>query len=127
MIGINSIVLIETEFSELLPGLADGRWDMTTGLFVTSERQKLVDFSQAIWALQDGLVTPSTNPLAIDGYASIARLGARLGVVKDQVQHETALRLGVSAQQITIFRTYGDAMVALMNSTIDAFASVAMA
>ncbi|WP_245457280.1 transporter substrate-binding domain-containing protein, partial [Mesorhizobium sp. M1A.F.Ca.IN.022.04.1.1] len=36
---------VETEFAELLPGLADGRWDMTTGLFISEERSKLVDFS----------------------------------------------------------------------------------
>lgn len=29
---------IETEFAALLPGLAEGRWRMTTGLFATEAR-----------------------------------------------------------------------------------------
>ncbi|TIO72004.1 MAG: transporter substrate-binding domain-containing protein, partial [Mesorhizobium sp.] len=47
---------VETDFAELLPGLADGRWDMTTGLFISEERSKLVDFSRPIWSLPDGLM-----------------------------------------------------------------------
>ncbi|MBV8661504.1 MAG: transporter substrate-binding domain-containing protein, partial [Hyphomicrobiales bacterium] len=42
-VGVGSPAMVETEFAELLPGLADGRWDMTTGLFVTSERQRSAD------------------------------------------------------------------------------------
>jgi polar amino acid transport system substrate-binding protein len=126
-VGVGSITFIETEFAELIPGLSDGQWDMTTGLFITPERQRLVDFSQPIWALPDGLIVPSANPLKIDGYVSIARACARLGVVKDQVQHRTALDLGISERKIEIFRTYGEATEAVLSNEIDAFASVAMA
>jgi polar amino acid transport system substrate-binding protein len=72
-IGIKSLTLVETKFAELLSGLTDGRWDMTTGLFITDERQKMADFSLPIWTLPDGLVVRSDNPHSIDGYASIAR------------------------------------------------------
>jgi polar amino acid transport system substrate-binding protein len=126
-LGVGAISFVETEFADLIPGLSDGRWDMTTGLFITPERRRLVDFSQPIWALPDGLIVSSTNPLKVDGYASIARTGARLGVVKDQVQHRTALDLGVSAQKIEIFDTYGEAIESVLTGTIDAFASVAKA
>lgn len=44
-IGIASVEMRLTSFSELLPGLADGRWTITTPLFVTPERQRIVDFS----------------------------------------------------------------------------------
>ena len=37
-IGADAFDPIETEFAELLPGLLDGCWHMTTGLFVTEER-----------------------------------------------------------------------------------------
>src|SRR5262249_51257303 len=40
-IGADAFELIETRFAELLPGLIDGRWNMTTGLFVTEERRRL--------------------------------------------------------------------------------------
>ena len=127
-VGAGSFALVETEFAELLPGLADGRWEMTTGLFITSERRGLVDFSAPIWALSDGLLVRSDSRRGVDGYLSIARDAAlRLGVVRDQVQHETALRLGVRADQIEVFDAYADAAQAVAAGAVEAFASVAMA
>ncbi len=105
-IGVETIVFLETEFPELLPGLANGRWDMTTGLFVTDERRRLADFSRPIWALPDGLLVRSDNPHEIVGYGTFARARPlRLAVVRDQVQHRTALRLGVGQDQIHLFET----------------------
>ena len=69
---------VETEFAELLPGLVDGRWDMTTGLFVSEERRMLVDFTRPIWMLADGLLVAKGNPRAFDGYRSVAEDQAAL-------------------------------------------------
>ncbi len=127
-IGIVSFMPAETEFAELLPGLEDGRWDMTTGLFITDERRRTVNFSRSIWALPDGLLVRSGSSHNISGYASIARESAlRLGVVKDQVQHQTALHLEVPNERIHVFSTYAEAAAAVMAQTIDVYASVAMA
>lgn len=61
-LGIAEFDLVGTEFSELLPGLADGRWRMTTGLFGTRERRAFAQFSRPIWALSDGLlIRPGTR------------------------------------------------------------------
>ncbi len=126
--GDRGFVPVETEFAELLPGLADGRWDMTTALFITDERRRVADFSRPIWALPDGLLVPAGNPRGIAGYSTVAqKAGLRLGVVRDQVQHSTALRLGVSKGHIRAFDTYVEAAAAVAAGTIDAYASVAMA
>ncbi len=71
------IGFIETEFAELLPGLNKDRWDVTTGLFVTSERKRIAVFTRPIWMLADGLLVTRGNPLQMSGYQSIAKLGAR--------------------------------------------------
>ena len=55
---------IETEFAELIPGLGEGRWDMTTGLFISEERRKLVDFTRPIWSLPDGLMVAKATPFS---------------------------------------------------------------
>ncbi|MEM9498986.1 MAG: transporter substrate-binding domain-containing protein, partial [Pseudomonadota bacterium] len=52
-IGIAGFEPVETEFAELLPGVRDGKWRMTTGLFGTDERRKNALFSRPIWALPD--------------------------------------------------------------------------
>lgn len=35
-LGMTDIRFVEATLAELLPGLAEGRWQMTTGLFVTN-------------------------------------------------------------------------------------------
>lgn len=47
---------VETAFAELLDGLADRRWDMTPGMFITEERTRRAAFTRPIWALRDGLL-----------------------------------------------------------------------
>ena len=99
---------IETEFAELLPGLVDGRWDTTTGLFISEERSKLVDFTRPIWSLPDGLMVAKGNPLELNGYRSVAQHpSAVLAVISDQIQHQTALRNGVPPRRIRIIRHAG--------------------
>jgi polar amino acid transport system substrate-binding protein len=119
---------VEAEFAQLLSGLIDARWMMTTGLFVTDERRARVDFSRPIWALHDGLLVRATNPREIAGYGSLARdRSAILGVIVEQVQHATALRLGVPADRIRLFRTQDEAAGAVASGQVDAYASVAAA
>ena len=127
-IGAMAFDPVETEFAELLPGLVDGRWHITTGLFITDERRRLVAFSRPIWALPDGLLVRAGNPHGVAGYASIAKAeGLRLGVVTGQVQHETALLLDVPAERIRTFDTYAPAAASVAAGTIDGYASVAIA
>jgi len=125
---LGELELIETEFAELLPGVANGRWRMTTGLFATREREKLVSFSKPIWALPDGLLVPAGNPLGLSGYRSIASINtATLAVIRDQVQHASAIELGVPTDRLKIFETYTEAANAVLNGTVNAYASVARA
>jgi polar amino acid transport system substrate-binding protein len=127
-VGAGPFIPVETEFAQLLPGLADGRWQMTTGLCATEARREIAAFSRPIWALSDGLLVRADNPHGIEGYSSLARTpGPNLGVVKEQVQHRTAIRLGIPAQSILTFDAYEEAAVALAAGAIDAFASVEMA
>jgi len=128
MLGLRDFTAIGTEFAELLPGLVDGRWTMTTGLFVSDERKQIVDFTRPIWSLQDGLLVIQGNPCGFDGYQSIAKdPTALIGVITDQVQHLTALRNGVSANQIRLYATQADAARAVADGMVHAYASVAMA
>lgn len=127
-LGIDDFEPVETEFSELLPGLEGGRWRMTTGLFATDERRALASFSLPIWALPDGLLVQDGNPLAISGYRSVTEQpGCILAVIRDQFQHQTALALGVPAERIMIFETYAEAANAVRTGRANAYASVGRA
>lgn len=127
-LGIERFEPVEAEFAELLPGLAAGRWQMTTGLFGTEERRMLAGFSRPIWALPDGLLVRSGNPLQLSGYTSVARTNAaRLAIIRDQFQHRSAMEFGVSDQRIEIFETYSEAARAVRDGRVGAYASVARA
>lgn len=128
MAGGGTFAPVEAEFAQLLSGLLDQRWMMTTGLFVTDERRARIDFSRPIWALHDGLLVRAANPHGLAGYRSLARdRSAVLGAIVEQVQHATALRLGVPTERIRLFRTQDEAAEAVANGQVDAYASVAAA
>lgn len=127
-LGIGDFELVETEFAELLPGLSDGRWRMTTGLFGTKERRDLAQFSRPIWALPDGLLVKEGNPRGLTGYRAIAEHpDARLAVIRDQFQHRSATEFGIPEDRIAIFETYTEAAMAVRDGRVDAYASVGRA
>ncbi|WP_118186193.1 transporter substrate-binding domain-containing protein [Paraburkholderia phosphatilytica] len=126
-IGVTRVEYHLTTFSELLPGVQAGRWDMNVPLFVTPERARLVAFSVPVWGIGDGFLVRAGNPKTLNSYASLAkRHDARLGVIAGQVQHASAITLGVSADQIAIFEQQADAVEALRSGAIDAYASTAL-
>lgn len=119
---------VQTAFAQLLPGVRDGLWRMTTGVFATKERRKMACFSRPIWALGDGLLVGKGNPLGLGGYVSIARHAtARLAVIRDQIQHRSAQAAGVPAHRTAIFETYEQAAFAVREGQADAYASVGRA
>jgi polar amino acid transport system substrate-binding protein len=126
-IGVTRIEHRLTTFSELLPGVEAGRWDMNVPLFVTPERAHRVAFSTAVWAIGDGFLVRSGNPKALKSYTSLAeRHDARLGIIAGQVQHDSAKASGVSEDQIVLFLHQADAIEAVRSGAIDAYASTAL-
>lgn len=128
MMGIETLEFIEAEFAELLPGLQQHRWDITTGLFDTAERRTMATFSRPIWALSDGLLVPKGNPKRLNGYLSVASSsGCKLAAIHGQVQHQAAISAGIPKKQIVLYPTYEEAANAVLGGHVDAYASVAMA
>ncbi len=126
-IGVTRIEYRLTTFSELLPGVEAGRWDINVPLFVTPERANLVAFSLPVWAIGDGFLVRAGNPKALNSYASLAeRHDARLGIIAGQVQHDSARASGVREDQIAIFEQQADAIEAVRSGAIDAYASTAL-
>ncbi len=127
-LGLADIEFVQTEFADLLPGLARNDWQMTTGLFASPEREKHALFSRPIWALPDGLLVRKADADSLSGYKSLARYADhKLAVIRDQLQHKTALNLGMSPARILVFETYVDAARAVRDGRVSAFASVCRA
>lgn len=126
-IGVTHIEHHLTTFSELLPGVQAGRWDMNVPLFVTRERASQVAFSVPVWAIGDGFLVRAGNPKCLDSYQAVAaRDDARLGIIAGQVQHQSARVAGVRDDQFVIFEAQSAAIDALRSGAIDAYASTAV-
>jgi polar amino acid transport system substrate-binding protein len=120
---------IRTTFGELLPGLESGRWDVTTGMFTTSERARQAFFTRPIWTLRDGLLVNDSHRSHrdISGYVALAKEGRKLAVLSGQVQRAHALRHGVAPADLVEFDAYDDAAAAVLDGRVAAYASVALA
>lgn len=117
---------VHATFEELLPGLRDRRWDVTTGMFVTPERQAQAFFTRPIWSLRDGLLVTRVNR-HITGYTVLANERLKVAVLSGQVQRDHALRLGVDAADLLEFSSYSQAAEAVLQGRAAAYASVALA
>ena len=118
---------VQADFAYLLPGLSDGRWDVTTGMFVTQERSLRASFTRPIWTLRDGLLVRRADADRLTGYRQLAESGARVAVLEGQVQHRTALALGVRQESIVVFKSYAEAAAALSEGRVAAYSSVELA
>lgn len=126
-IGLSDIEYHKTTFGELLPGVQQGRWDMNVPIFVTPERSKLVTFSAPVWTLGDGFLVARGNPKALTGYEAVAaHSGAKLGLVVDTVQIQTAKSSGVAEDQVVVFDDQPSAVAALLSGKIDAYVATAV-
>lgn len=126
-IGVTRIEHRLTTFGELLPGVQEGRWQMNVPLFVTPERATKVAFSVPVWGIGDGFLVRTGNPQGLDNYISVARRpDARVAIIAGQVQCESARAAGVSDEQIVLFDQQADAIEAVINGTVDAYASTAL-
>ena len=101
--GVGDIRYVRTTFHELIPGLLDQRWHLTTAIFVTDDRAEFVDFSRPIWAMTDGFIVRRHDAARMTSYEAIAAAHATLAVVVGQVQRETAIGAGVPTDRIVEF------------------------
>jgi polar amino acid transport system substrate-binding protein len=127
-IGIERVETRLVTFAELLPGVASGAWQINTPLFITEERARLVDFSRPVWSLADGLMVRAGNTKTLTSYRALAtHATARLVVVADQVQEQRALAAGFPSARVQRVATQPEAVAAVRDGRVDAYASVAMA
>lgn len=125
-IGVAQVNYRLTTFPELIPGLLDGRWHMTTPIFVTEERAAVIGYSRPVWAADDGFVVRRADAGRYTSYeAIVASPTAVLAVVEGQVQRQTALSTGVPPERIVELPDQDSAAAAVRDGHADASASTA--
>jgi polar amino acid transport system substrate-binding protein len=125
-VGPTTIRYVPTTFPELIPGLIDGRWHMTTGIFITDDRAEVIDYIRPIWAAPDGFIVRRADAARLTSYEAIAASGATLAVVSNQVQSQTARSADIPQERIIEFPDQDAAAAAVRDGRVDASASTAI-
>ena len=125
-LGVSSVEFVLTTFSDLIPGVMEGRWTINVPMFVTEARAEVVDFSRPVWAAGDGFIVRKADVERWTSYEAIADdPKAKLAVVTAQIQEETALRAGVPSERIILFPDQRTAVEAVKAGHANASASTA--
>lgn len=114
--GINKVVFTGIDFSAILPGVANGQFDVgVAAIGITAQRKQTVNFSNGYLA---GYLTVMTTKNS--GITSTAQLaGKRLGVVQGSLQEAYAVKNFPTANLVR-FPDNNTAVAALNSGTIDA-------
>lgn len=94
----------QVEFSELIPELVDGRIDViAAGMFITPERSRLVNFSEPVVHVRQGLITVKGNPRNIHSYQeAINDSGIKIAALSGSVEEGLLRRIGLADSQLVI-------------------------
>jgi polar amino acid transport system substrate-binding protein len=109
------VEFVSTEFSGLLAGVANGRFDIgSSTISATEARKKTVAFSNGYHAEYTTIVTAkNANLKALDSFK-----GKRLGVVQASVQDDFATHK-VPGAEVVRFPDYNAGFAQLSNGTLD--------
>ncbi|MGB1287743.1 MAG: transporter substrate-binding domain-containing protein [Aggregatilineales bacterium] len=126
-IDVQDIELRRVTFPDLMPGVANHDWTINTPIFITPERAKTVMYSHPVWALADGFIVRNDSAATLNSYHAVAQDNtARIAIIRNQVQHQSALDAGIPPERITIFETQHDVIAALLAGEVDAYPATAM-
>ncbi|MGM0914112.1 MAG: ectoine/hydroxyectoine ABC transporter substrate-binding protein EhuB [Pseudomonadota bacterium] len=128
-LGIEEIDWVVTEFSNLLPGLEVGRFDMAAAeMAILPERCTRVLFSEPNTSYGEGLLVLASNPNRILRYEDFAERSDAIRVVVQAgtVQEEILSTLGVPDERIVTIQHLDEAVEALLKGRADAFAATGM-
>ena len=114
------IEITDVNYDARIPALASGKYEFTTTMNVTPEREEEVLFSEPV--SEGGIVTavrsedlPQNDELTIDDFDG-RTIGTAAGTTFDQ-----SIKDNIDDANVVYFRSYGDMLAALETGKIDAF------
>ncbi|MFC4559966.1 ectoine/hydroxyectoine ABC transporter substrate-binding protein EhuB [Virgibacillus kekensis] len=99
--GIDTVEGKLADFSQLIPGLNAGKFDViTAGMAINPDRCKNADFGEPEMMYGEGLVVKKGNPLDLHSYEDIAEKDATVSIMQGATEIEYVKESGVSKDQI---------------------------
>jgi len=122
--GISRTEWVLTDFSNLIPELLAGRFDViAAGMFVRPERERLVAFTAPSACIEPALLVRRGNPLALHRLEDVAATPpARLAVLSGAVEENDAHQAGIPPPRIVAFASADQAVNGLLHGLADGLA-----
>lgn len=127
-LGIENMKPVVTKFGSLIPGMKAGRFDMiTAGAYITSEREKEVDFAHPQYKIGSGMAVRAGNPHDLHSYEDVAaNPEVKLGLMAGVEEKRYAKVAGVKEKQIVTLPTNVAGIAALVAGRIDCLAATSI-
>ena len=102
-LGIDGLEAVQVRFSELLPRLSEGQYDLVTaGMTVTPDRCERVAFSRPDFVAPPAFLLPEGNPRGIGTFQGVERSGVTLAVLDGSVELTYARAAGIPDDRLRI-------------------------
>jgi polar amino acid transport system substrate-binding protein len=120
-LGIEKMKPVVTKFGSLIPGMKAGRFDMiTAGAYITSDREKEVDFAHPQYKIGSGMAVKAGNPYDLHSYEDVAaNPKVKIGIMAGAYEKKYAKAVGVKEKQIVSLPTNVAGIAALVAGRID--------
>lgn len=127
-LGIEDIEWVVTDFSDLIPGLQEKRFDMAAAeMAIQPERCRKVIYSEPNTTYGEGLLVKAGNPRGIRGYDDFRLNGDyRVAIMAGANQRDFLKASGVSEDQIVTIERNVEAIEVISSGKADAYAATSL-
>jgi polar amino acid transport system substrate-binding protein len=122
-LGIKNIEWRLMEFGSLINELESGKIDIiATGMFISNERAKRVNFSEPTFCVKQGLLVAKGNPKKLFSYQQIFKnKSLKIAIVEGSVEEVMLIGMGFNSQHLVLVPDVEAGKIAVETSLADAF------
>ena len=114
--GIDNVDATQVEFSQLIPALNAGQYDMVAaGMAILPNRCENAQFSTVDYVTPTALLVPAGNPQQVNNLADIKAKNLPVAVLSGTIEEAVAQSLGIPANNIQPYQGQPEMLQALLD------------
>jgi polar amino acid transport system substrate-binding protein len=114
--GIDNVEATQVEFSQLIPALNAGQFDMVAaGMAILPDRCQNAQFSTVDYVTPTALLVPAGNPQQVNNFDDIKAKGLPVAVLSGTIEEAVARSLGIPANDIQPYQGQPEMLQALLD------------
>ena len=114
--GIDNVDATQVEFSQLIPALNAGQYDMVAaGMAILPQRCENAQFSAVDYVTPTALLVPAGNPQQVNNFEDVQAKGVPLAVLSGTVEESVAQSMGIPDNLIQPYQGQPEMLQALLD------------